>query len=74
MPTLEEGEFETVAGRILHELGELPAEGAVIALGGFSFTVEEVEGNRLKTLAVRADGGRLAGGRCLKTPAGGEAS
>jgi CBS domain containing-hemolysin-like protein len=50
---LEEGEFETVGGRILHEFGELPEEGAVIILGGFSFTVEEVEANRVKTLAVR---------------------
>jgi len=50
---LEEGEFETVGGCILHELGELPEEGATISLEGFSFTVEEVEANRLKTLTVR---------------------
>jgi putative hemolysin len=50
---LEEGEFETVGGRILHELGELPEEGTSISLSGFSFTVEEVEANRLKTLTVR---------------------
>jgi len=50
---LEEGEFETVGGRILHELGELPEEGTTINLDGFSFTVEEVEANRLKILAVR---------------------
>ncbi len=50
---LEEVEFETVGGRILHELGELPEEGTSISLSGFSFTVEEVEANRLKTLMVR---------------------
>jgi len=50
---LEEGEFETVAGCILHEHGELPEEGAVVSVGGFRFTVEEVGRNRLKTLAVR---------------------
>ena len=52
--SLEEGEFETVAGHILHELGELPTEGAAVSMAGFHFTVEELEGNRLKTLAVRA--------------------
>ncbi len=50
---LEEDEFETVAGLILHKLGELPAEGTTINLGDFVFTVEEVEANRLKTLMVR---------------------
>ena len=52
---IEEGEFETVAGYILHEYGELPEQGDVIDVGGFSFTIEEVERNRMKTLAVRAD-------------------
>ncbi len=52
---LDEGEFETLAGRILHEFGELPEEGTAISLGGFNFTVEEVESNRLKTLTVRED-------------------
>ena len=52
---LEEGEFETLGGRILHELGELPEEGTVISLGGFSFTIEEVDANRLKTLSVRKE-------------------
>lgn len=54
---LEEGEFETVAGRILHEHGELPEEGAVISVDGLTFTVEEVESNRVKTLAVHLDVG-----------------
>lgn len=54
--TLEEGEFETVAGRILHEHGELPEEGTVISVDGLTFTVEEVESNRMKTLAVHVEG------------------
>ena len=61
---LEEGEFETVAGRILHEHGELPEEGTVISVDGLTFTVEEVESNRMKTLAVHVeDSGDDAGGR-----------
>lgn len=50
---LNEGEFETIGGLILHQLGELPEEGVVIALGKYSFAVEEVEANRIKTLGVR---------------------
>ncbi len=50
---IEEGEFETVGGRILHELGEIPNEGTTIILSGFSFTVTAVESNRLKTLEVK---------------------
>jgi len=49
---LQEGEFETVAGLILHEHGELPEEGAVIDIDRFSFTVEKVERNRMITLVV----------------------
>ncbi len=61
---LDEDEFETVAGLILHELGELPSEGTAINLGEFVFTVETVGANRLKTLMVR----KLSpGGEDIKT-------
>ena len=50
---LGDGEFETVAGWILHEYGELPDEGTVVDVGNYRITVEEVEANRMKTLAVR---------------------
>ncbi len=49
----DEGEFATLGGLLLHKLGELPEEGTVIRLAEFSFTVEEVGANRLKTLTVR---------------------
>ena len=50
---LNEDEFDTVGGFILHELGELPVEGTTISLDDFVFTVETVEANRWKTLMVR---------------------
>jgi putative hemolysin len=59
--TLDEDEFDTVAGLILHELGELPSEGTAISLNDFVFTIETIQANRLKTLTVRrltqAEGG-----------------
>lgn len=50
---MEESEFATVGGQVLHAFGELPGAGEEIMLGHFTFRVEEIEGNRLKTLSVR---------------------
>jgi putative hemolysin len=47
----EEG-IDTIGGRVLHAFGELPPEGASLALHGMEFTVVSVEGNRIKTLAI----------------------
>jgi putative hemolysin len=49
------GEYETLAGFILHEHGELPEEGTVVEVDRFSFTVEKVKRNRIKTLLVRVN-------------------
>lgn len=48
----EETGIDTIGGRILHEFGYLPAEGASIELNGVMFTVAALEGNRIKTLAI----------------------
>jgi len=50
--SFQEDGFETIAGLILHELGELPEEGAVIELADFIFTIKSVGANRLKSLTV----------------------
>ena len=50
---LDEDEFETIAGYLLHQLGELPREGTTIKLDELEFSVETVAANRLKTLMVR---------------------
>jgi putative hemolysin len=50
---LADAEFDTIAGHILHELGELPLEGAAVGMAGYAFTVEAVEANRIKTLRVQ---------------------
>ena len=49
---LDESEFETVGGLVLHAFGELPEEGANVNLDELVFTVQTVEGNRIKTLSV----------------------
>jgi CBS domain containing-hemolysin-like protein len=50
---LDSGEFDTVGGLVLHEIGEIPKTGAAVLVNEFTFTVESVEANRLKTLKVR---------------------
>ena len=52
---LAEGEYDTLAGFVLHEHGELPEEGTVVEMDRFSFTVEKVKRNRMKTLLVRVN-------------------
>lgn len=49
----ENPEFDTVAGLVLHELGELPEEGTGIIIHEIEFTVVEVENNRITTLMVK---------------------
>jgi len=44
--------LETVGGLVLHELGELPAEGTAIDIGEFRFAVVAVENNRISRVIV----------------------
>ena len=53
---LPEGEYDTIGGLIMSELGRIPKEDEhpVIECAGFSFTVEEVDERRIeRVLAVR---------------------
>ncbi len=49
---LPEGEFETVAGFMLAELGRVPKGGEVVQVGGFRFTVVDVEKNRISKVKI----------------------
>ncbi len=49
---LDESEFETIGGLVMHAFGELPAENSSISLGDLVFTVRAVESNRIQTLSV----------------------
>jgi putative hemolysin len=49
---LPEGEFETVAGFMLDQLGRVPKGGEVVSLAGFRFTVVDVERNRISKVKI----------------------
>ncbi len=49
---LPEGPYETVAGYVLAELGELPGVGAEVELHGHKLTVTELDGRRIARLRV----------------------
>jgi len=47
-----EGEFETIAGFMLAELGRVPKGGEVVLAGGHRFTIVDVEKNRIAKVKV----------------------
>ncbi len=51
------GESETLAGLLLELLGEIPAKGRVISIGGFDFIIETVEKRRIREIRAEKKGG-----------------
>jgi putative hemolysin len=49
---LPEGEFETVAGFMLAELGRVPKGGEVVQSGAYRYTVVDVEKNRISKVKI----------------------
>lgn len=51
---LPEGEYDTVGGMIMADIGRIPAPGEhpFVELGGFRFTVEEVEDRRIERVKI----------------------
>jgi putative hemolysin len=52
IPLPDSGEFETVAGFMLEQLGSMPKGGEVVAAGDWRFTVVDVERNRISRVKV----------------------
>jgi len=52
IPLPESGEFETVAGFMLEQLGTVPKGGEVVSVGGWRFTVVDVERNRISKVKI----------------------
>jgi len=49
---IPDGDYETVAGYVLHALGHIPAEGETVAGDGFRITVAEVKGRKIEEVLV----------------------
>ena len=49
---LPEGEFETVAGFMLEQLGSVPKGGEVVYLPGWRYTIVDVEKNRISKVKI----------------------
>ncbi len=55
--SLPEGDYETVAGFVLSQLGHIPREGETIALDGLRVTVSEVKGVKIESVVItKVDG------------------
>jgi putative hemolysin len=50
---LPEGEYETVAGFVLHRLGHIPREGETLTLDGYRLTVSDVKGVKIESVVIR---------------------
>ena len=50
--TVPEGEYQTIAGLVLHELGELPREGEPVRVGDLVVTVTDMAGGRVNQVRL----------------------
>lgn len=48
-----DGEYETVAGLVLHRIGRLPSTGETIDVDGWRFEIVDMDGRRIDKLLVR---------------------
>ena len=49
------GDYETLAGFILHNLGRVPEEGESVRYGDFVFTIKKMRGVKIEKVLVRRD-------------------
>ena len=66
---LPEGEFETVAGMVMHQMGRVPRRGESALIAGWEFRVQRTDRRRIDSLRVgRTAGPGTAGGPHPKAP------
>jgi magnesium and cobalt transporter len=53
---LDDEEYDTVGGLVMHELGRLPRRGESIDFGGFTFSVVKADRRRIDSLQVQRNG------------------
>ena len=49
---LPDGDYETVAGFVLEQLGHIPREGETVAVDGYRITVSEVKGVKIESVVI----------------------
>lgn len=49
---MPEGDYETVAGFVLEQLGHIPREGETLTLNGYRLTVSEVKGVKIESVVI----------------------
>ena len=54
---LDDDEYDTVGGLVIHELGRMPRRGERVSVGGFQFKVLQADRRRVHTLEVRREEG-----------------
>ncbi len=54
---LDDEDYDTIGGLVLHELGRLPRRGERVEFGGFEFAVTKADKRRIDSLQVQRDGG-----------------
>ncbi len=52
---LDDEEYDTIGGLVLHELGRLPRRGELVEFGGFEFAVTQADKRRIESLQVQRD-------------------
>ena len=53
---LEDEEYDTIGGLVMHELGRLPRRGEKVEFGGFEFAVIKADKRRIDALQVQRNG------------------
>lgn len=52
---LDDEEYDTIGGLVMHELGRLPRHGEKVGFGGFQFSVTKADKRRIDALQVRRE-------------------
>jgi putative hemolysin len=52
LPNEAQGDYQTVGGLVMDQLGRIPVEGDRFEWGGFSFEVLDMDGNRVDKVLV----------------------
>jgi len=55
---LDDEEYDTIGGLVMHQMGRLPRRGERVGFGGFEFAVVKADERRIDALQVQRDGGQ----------------